>query len=96
MRTIGVRDLKNNLSRELKLVEKGLTVQVTDRGRVIARLVPDGPSFGSAVDRLDALVAAGMVIPPRKTGPIKSWPRLGRMRSRAGLAVQLIDEDRGP
>ena len=60
---VGVRDLKNNLSRYLERVHEGEDVIVTDRGRPVARLGPvDGPT-----DRLAALVAAGIVRPPVST-----------------------------
>ena len=60
---VGIRDLKNNLSRYLERVHEGEDVIVTDRGRPVARLGPvDGPT-----DRLAALVAAGIVRPPMST-----------------------------
>ena len=40
MRRIGVAELKNNLSRELRAVEAGEEVEVMDRTRPIARIVP--------------------------------------------------------
>ena len=41
MRSIGVRELKTHVSRVLRSVrDSGETVEVTVRGRVIARLVP--------------------------------------------------------
>jgi prevent-host-death family protein len=40
MRRIGVAELKNNLSRELRAVEAGEEVEVMDRARPIARIVP--------------------------------------------------------
>jgi prevent-host-death family protein len=58
---VGVRDLKNNLSRYLEQVESGVEVVVTDRGRPIARL--NGIDAVSR-DRLAALIAAGVVRPP--------------------------------
>ena len=38
MQTVGVRDLKARLSQVLKEVQRGETVLVTDRGRVVAEL----------------------------------------------------------
>jgi prevent-host-death family protein len=38
MQTIGVRDLKARLSQVLKEVQRGETILVTDRGRVVAEL----------------------------------------------------------
>jgi prevent-host-death family protein len=71
---VGVRDLKNNLSRYLDEVESGVEVVVTDRGRPIARLSAIDAAGG---DKLAALVEAGLVRPPtskvrRRPVPLKS------------------------
>jgi prevent-host-death family protein len=60
-REVGVRDLKNNLSRYLDRVQAGEELVVTDRGRPIARVT----SIDRATDRLAQLVEAGIVRPPR-------------------------------
>jgi prevent-host-death family protein len=39
---IGVRELKNGLSRYLKRVRRGETIVVTDRGEPVARIIPVG------------------------------------------------------
>lgn len=58
---VGVRDLKNNLSRYLDRVRHGEEIIVTEHGRPVARLsAVDHPS-----DRLAALIASGAVRPPR-------------------------------
>lgn len=57
---VGVRDLKNNLSRYLDRVRGGEQVVITDRGRPVARL----SAIDADVDRLAELVAAGIVRPP--------------------------------
>ncbi len=49
MKTVGVKVLKNNLSKYLKLVRQGETILVKDRDRVIAELRPPQPA--SAGDR---------------------------------------------
>src|SRR4051794_3108114 len=59
---VGVRELKNNLSRYLERVEHGEEVVVTDRGRPVARL----SAVDQSSDRLAALVASGVVRPPRR------------------------------
>jgi prevent-host-death family protein len=46
-RRVGVADLKDQLSKHLRAVEAGAEVEVTDRDRPIARLVPVRP--GDAV-----------------------------------------------
>jgi prevent-host-death family protein len=40
MRAVGVRELRQNASRYLREVKRGETVEVTERGEPIARLVP--------------------------------------------------------
>jgi antitoxin (DNA-binding transcriptional repressor) of toxin-antitoxin stability system len=40
MRRVGVAELKNNLSKHLRLVEGGEVIEVTDHDRAIAHLVP--------------------------------------------------------
>lgn len=45
MKTVGLRELKNNLSAYVRAVRKGETVAVTDRGEVVAHLAPPvGPA----------------------------------------------------
>ncbi len=60
---VGVRELKNNLSRYLDRAQQGEEVVVTDRGRPIARL----SALDRSHDRLAELIAAGVVRPPKKT-----------------------------
>lgn len=57
---VGVRDLKNRLSAHLDRVKGGEEIMVTEHGRPIARLSP----VGADVDRMTALVDAGIVRPP--------------------------------
>ncbi len=57
---IGVRELRNNLSRYLDRVQAGEEVVVTDRGRGIARLLPL-----SGERTIDRLVAQGLVTPAK-------------------------------
>lgn len=42
MRTVGVRELRQNLSRYLEDVKAGEALLVTERGREVARLIPSG------------------------------------------------------
>ena len=54
---IGVRELRQHASRYLALVRAGEVVEVTDRGRLVARIVP------AAGDTWDELVASGLILP---------------------------------
>ena len=44
MTRVGIRELRQRASELLRLVERGETVEITDRGRPVARLspIPDG------------------------------------------------------
>ncbi len=61
METIGVRELQQHASATLRRVERGESVGVTDRGRLVAVLVPPSAAGGMA-----GLVAAGRVQPARR------------------------------
>lgn len=68
---VGVRELRNNLSRYLERVRGGEEVIVTDRGSAVARVLPIGTERV-----LDRLIAEGIVTPAAQVkrpagGPIK-------------------------
>lgn len=58
---VGVRDLKNNLSRHLASVKDGAEITVTEHGRPVARLI----AIDASTDRLAQLIEAGVVRPAR-------------------------------
>ena len=62
MNTVGVRELRQNASAVLRRVQAGEVLEVTDRGRPVARLVPIQP-----MSRWDQLVAEGRLIPAKMT-----------------------------
>jgi prevent-host-death family protein len=64
MTTVGVAELRQNLSRYLRMVEQGERLVVTDRNRPVAELGPP-PSTGAA---LDQLIAQGRVSRPSRAG----------------------------
>ena len=53
MASVGVRELRQRASELLRRVEQGETIEVTDRGRLVAILAP--PPDGSPLDRMRAL-----------------------------------------
>jgi prevent-host-death family protein len=61
---IGIRELRQHASVYVDLAEKGYTVDVTNRGRLVARLVPVREP-GSPLERL---IAAGIVEPAEEPG----------------------------
>lgn len=81
METIGVRELQQRASAALRRVERGESLGVTDRGRLVAILVPPSAAAGSA-----ALVAAGRVRPARRS-PIT----LAQPTAAAGPSADVLD-----
>ena len=58
MERIGVRELRQNASKYLARVARGETIEVTDRGHAVARLIPP------ATDRWTAMVQSGRITSP--------------------------------
>jgi prevent-host-death family protein len=98
MKSVGVRELKNRLSEYLRSVRLGESVLVTDRGEVVAELLPPGhaqtdPSMPAGLQGLAkrGLVTLGTAGEPNLY-PALPLPRRKRRRS----AAQLLDEECGP
>ena len=91
MPSVGIRELKNNLSHYVRQVVAGARVTVTDRGRVVAEMVSPRTE-GSAPSPYDELLASGVIRPAIEHGdPLADFPSLRLPR---GTAARLIDEDR--
>jgi antitoxin (DNA-binding transcriptional repressor) of toxin-antitoxin stability system len=74
MISVGVRQLKNGLTRYLRLVDQGQALLVTNRNRVVAVLKkPDPNSARSLEEKLAGLVAEGRLLPAAKPGPFKPF-----------------------
>ena len=89
MREMGVRELKQALSKTLRDVGRGEHVRVTLRGRPVADIVPAGAGAGK--NRLDRLIAEGRLIAPARARP-KRAPRLVKGRRLASSLV-LVERD---
>lgn len=61
MRTIGIRELRQNASKYLELVKEGVSFEVTQRGVPVAML---GPAHKPSL--YDRLVAEGKIVPGRQ------------------------------
>jgi prevent-host-death family protein len=59
MPQVGVRELKNQLSRYLKMVQNGEEILVTERGRFVARIVP--AEMLSLKQAMEPLLREGLV-----------------------------------
>ena len=87
MKTAPVTDLKNRLSHYLRLVARGESVTILDRGRPVARL-----SRVEADDaELDALVASGLARPPVAALP-KDFVSRRLPRPKASVRRALLED----
>ncbi|HET7585561.1 MAG TPA: type II toxin-antitoxin system prevent-host-death family antitoxin [Gemmatimonadaceae bacterium] len=100
MRTTGIRDLKNNLSRYLRRLRPGQVITITDHGRVVAELRAAGAGTHTAPlpthSRYAQLLEAGLIRPAVETGdPLADWPSTRAVSLPRGTVTELVDEDRG-
>lgn len=87
--TVGVRELRQNLSRYLQRVKEGEDLQVSERGRVVARLVPAGASADVYADLATAFEAT---VPVERLEAIAA--RLPAPRAPAGTTDAYLAESR--
>ncbi len=83
---VGIRDLKAQLSSYIREVKNGQTIDITDHGQVIARLVPAPKTLE---ERLAAMVAAGFADWNGETRePVKDKPRVRGSKTVADLLIE--------
>jgi prevent-host-death family protein len=83
-RRIGIRELRQHASIYVDLAERGYTVDITNRGRLVAQLVP----VREAGSPLERLIAAGILEPAEEPGgvadiepyPVTARPSAGEQR----------------
>jgi prevent-host-death family protein len=97
MQTVGIRELRNRLSEYLRRVRRGECVLVTDRGSVVAELLPPGhrqvePALPAGLQRLNS---RGLLTLGAAAGA-DLYPALPRKQARRRQsAPELLDEARG-
>jgi prevent-host-death family protein len=95
MKSVGLRELKNRLSEYVRKVRSGEGVLVTDRGEIVAELIP--PGQGSD----ERGVPSGLVALARRgqltlgaSNNADVYPKLPRLLKRR-QATELLNEERG-
>ncbi|HET7399068.1 MAG TPA: type II toxin-antitoxin system prevent-host-death family antitoxin [Intrasporangium sp.] len=87
MERIGVRELRQHASRYLERVRRGESLEVTDRGQPVARLVP------VRTDLWAALVSSGRVRPAQGGEDVAAEaPGSYGVEATAALAALRLDE----
>ncbi len=90
---IGIRELRQHASIYVDLAEKGQTVDITNRGRLVARLVP----AEEAESPLERLIAAGVLRPAEEPGnllDIEPGPPVPPGQPTISEILQELREDR--
>lgn len=89
---VGIREAKANLSKLLRIVEKGKEVVLTDRGRPVGKLVPIDKKALPLASRIKEMEEAGILEPPLGKGPGRLPPAIPVEK---GMARRLLEKDRG-
>jgi antitoxin (DNA-binding transcriptional repressor) of toxin-antitoxin stability system len=95
LKTVGIKELKNNLSAYLREVRRGTRLLVADRSTIIAELHEPGAAYHASEEEnaiLTGWVRDGIVKLP--TRPREPLPSTG-LELEPGTAARLIEEDRG-
>jgi prevent-host-death family protein len=93
MREIGVRELKANLSKVLREVQRGEQVRVTAHGRPVADLVPArAPQRYS--EGMRKLIAEGKVTPASRPLPLPEAKPRSTGKSATAIVLAEREEER--
>jgi len=86
--TVGVRELKTQLSKYLRQVKAGRTIIITEHGKAVGRIVPPE---ATVEEKLEAMRRAGLIEwSGKKLKPMKPVAKV-----KAGYSVaQLLIDDR--
>ena len=95
MKSVGLRDLKNRLSEYVREVRSGEAVLVTDRGEVVAELIPPGQGRDErgVPSALVALARRGQLT-LGVSNDAAVYPKLSRLLKRHH-ATELLNAERG-
>jgi prevent-host-death family protein len=86
---VPIRSLNQDTAEVIARVERGEVIEVTNRGRPVARIVP------VSADEMADLVAAGTAVPPTLTGPVPLPTVAAEPGADAGALVSAMrDEER--
>lgn len=90
--TIGIKALRDALSAVIRSLEPGETVEITDRGRVVAHLVAPAQPSDSSYDRLAE--SGALRLPRRQATPFAAWPPPGWQPLPSGTVQELLAQER--
>lgn len=93
---VGIRELKNQLSKYVRQVEGGDVVLVTDRGKVVAELLPPGSTRRHDIHPvLLEMERKGLIRPGTGRNGPELYPKLPQMDLGGETVQDVIDFLRG-
>jgi prevent-host-death family protein len=88
MERIGLRELRQHASRYIARVARGETIEVTQRGRLVARIVPARP------DSWDEMIARGEIIPAENPGGLRDIVPIDCGVNLSEVLMQMREDER--
>jgi prevent-host-death family protein len=88
MERIGLRELRQHASRYIARVARGESIEVTQRGRLVARIVPARP------DTWEDMVARGEIIPAESPGRLEDIAPVDCGVSLSEVLLQMREDER--
>ena len=88
---VGIRDAKINLSKYLKMVQDGVEVIITDRGRPVGKIVPVKNKDLPLADRVKRPATQGLLTAPSKQSARKIPPPIPLAEC---IAQKYLQQDR--
>lgn len=89
---VGAKELRKRLGTYLRLVQRGATIEVTERGRPVAELrgLVAAPSPKTLDEKLDQLAAEGLIT--RGTGkPLRPFKRI-KLKGGPSIAETIMED----
>jgi len=95
MKSVGIRELKNRLSEYVREVRSGEAVLITDRGEVVAEIVPPGePENEVAVPSVLIALARKGILTLGSSNEPSAYPELPPLLKNRSV-TELLSEERG-
>jgi prevent-host-death family protein len=88
MQRIGLRELRQHASRYIARVARGETIEVTQRGHLVARIVPARP------DTWEEMILRGDVLPAESPGGLRDIAPIDHGVNLSEVLLQMRDDER--
>jgi prevent-host-death family protein len=88
-KTVGIRELKAQLSEYIREIKKGNTILITDRGSAVGRIIPASESLE---ERMEGLVRSGVADWNGKK--LKAGKPAARIKPGSKTLAEIVSENR--